>query len=227
MFVFPTHLFNPSVVKPDVIGRVVSGGVALSGVEDAVATDGGGRIRIDYSGIVLRDPTKLRLWNAWNAHLKSGVVACLVPLVSIATAPRPWAHGGPRPVFDIGGDDPTFPTEVKYRVRTIAAVTVGAAALRATTLTIEMTSGSPILGGEWFGIPGQSRGHRIERVTARSGMQATVIVEPPFRAAVADGTVIEFEWPLVKSTLIIGTDIGQAIQLNRRSEQSISFVEAA
>lgn len=225
MFVFPTHLFNPQTVKPDVVGRVVSGGVALSGEEDVVATDGGGRVRVDYSGIVLRDPTKLRAWNAWNAHLKSGVVACYVPLVSIATAPRPWAGSAPRPVFDIGGDDPMFPTEVAYRARSIAAATVGDVALRATEITIVITSGSPVQGGEWFSING--RGHRIERVTARDGMEATVAIEPPTREAIDDGTAIEFEWPVVKARLVIGTDLGQAIQLSRRSEQSISFVEAA
>lgn len=225
MFVFPTHLFNPQTVKPDVVGRVVSGGVALSGVEDAVSTDGGGRVRVDYSGIILRDPAKLRLWNAWNAHLKGGVVPCLVPIVSIATAPRPWGSGAPRAVFNFGGDDPMFPTSVGYRVRRISAATVGDAALRATSLVIEIIDGSPILGGEWFSIG--ERAHRIERVTTRAGMIVTVDIEPPTREAIDDGTAVEFEWPVVKARLVIGTDLGQSIQLNRRSEQSISFVEAA
>lgn len=225
LFVFPTHRFNPASVKPDVIGHVLSGGVALSGDEDTVATDGGGRVRIDMDGINLRTPDALRRWNGWNGLLGGGVTPCLVPVVSLATAPRAWAGSGPRPAPAFGDNDDMFPTEVGYRIRTISAVTVGNAALRATQLTIAITKGSAIKGGEWFSI-GQ-RAHRIVRVTARTGMQATVIIEPPLRGAVAGGSAVEFEWPVMKGRLVVGNDLGITLLNNRRSTQSISFVEAA
>jgi len=224
MFVFPTHRLNPSTVKPGIISRVVSGGVALSGEEDLVATDGGGRLKIDYSGIVLRTPDTLRLWNAWDGYLAGGVVACLVPLVSLVTAPRIYAGNAPRAAFAIGGDDPMFPETVAYQVRTISAETVGSAALRATTLTIDMLTGSLIKGGEWFSIG--ERGYRIVRVTARAGRQATCQIEPPLRAAVPDGTAVEFEWPVVKAAAMPSQDLALALT-RKRAEQSISFVEVA
>lgn len=224
MFIFPAHLFCPNSVTAQVVGRVISGGVSLSGIEDVIATDGGGRVRVDFADISLSGPVEQRAWSAWTGHLGGGAVECLVPVVSIDTAPLPWAGRGLRPVSEFGGNDPVFPTSVGYRVPLIAARTVGASALRATQITIRMSKGSPLVGGEWFSI-GQ-RAHRIIRIVSRSGTSATVRIEPPLRAAVPSNTVVEFEWPVMRARLAPDSNPAATIQLGSYSETAISFVEA-
>lgn len=223
MFIFPVHLFNPASIKAGVVENVISGGQALSGDEDVIATDGGGRWQITYSGINLRTAEQERKWDAWASHLAGGARAIYVPLVSLRTAPRPVAGVGLARPSAIYADDPYFPTEVRFASPYIVAQTVGAAALRATTLTILVTQGARIQGGEKFSING--RAHKIERVTARNGMQATCIISPPTRAAIGAGTAVEFGWPYVQCKAAIGQDLIPDMSFGRNGAVSVTFVE--
>ncbi|TKD50229.1 hypothetical protein [Sphingomonas baiyangensis] len=224
MYVLPTHLLNPDDVTVRVDRRTVSGGVALSGSEDAIETDGGGRVVVTYGNMAGDTPALERLLNAWDSYLAGGAVACLVPLVTLRTAPRLWIGGKPKPAPDFAGNDPIFPTAVGYRVRTIEAETVGDAALRATTLTIRMVRGSPVLGGEWFSIG--ERAHRVERVLSRDGLDYECRINPPLRVAVTDGAAVEFEWPVVKATLAIGGSLIPTLTYGLYGDVGATFVEA-
>ena len=221
MFVFPAHLFNPASIKADVVPAMISGGTALDGDETVIQTDGGGRWEITFSGIVLRTPQLIRKWDAWTSYMPGR--AFLVPLVSLLTAPRPTAGGGAARPSSIAADDDYFPTDVRYASPYIVAQTVGAASLRATTLTINVSQGARIQGGERFSIGG--RGHKIERVVARDGQQATCIISPPLRAAVSSGAPVNFEWPAVQCKLALGQDLAPNVAYGRRAEVAISFVE--
>lgn len=224
LYVWPAHLFNPKSIKADPVENVITGGQALNGDEDVIATDGGGRWRITFSGIDLRSPKLIRAWDAWTSHLKGGARAFLCPLVSMQTAPRPSAGGGVARPSSIHADDEYFPTSVAYAAPYISATTVGSVPLRATTLVINVTQGARIQGGEKFGLLGR-RGHKVERVLSRNGQQATVLISPPTRAAIPGGSAVNFEWPLVQSKLIPGQDLAPDLMFGRRAEMSISFVE--
>jgi hypothetical protein len=89
LYVFPAHIFNPRSVTVRLIESVISGGVALSGEEDIIAIDGGGRWEIAYDDISLRTPAQVRAWEAWEGYLARGKTDCLVPLISIGYANRP------------------------------------------------------------------------------------------------------------------------------------------
>lgn len=223
MFVFPVHLFNPASIKAGVVEKAISGGQALSGDEDVIATDGGGRWEITYSGISLRTVEQERKWDAWVSHLAGGVRAIYVPLVSLRTAPRPVVGSGLARPSAIYADDPYFPSDVRFASPYIVAQTAGAAALRATTLTILVTQGARIQGGEKFSVNG--RAHKIERVTAQAGQQATCIISPPLRSAVASGAAVEFGWPYVQCKAAIGQDLIPDMAFGRTGTVSISFVE--
>lgn len=222
MYIWPAHLFRPTATKADVVVREVSGGVALSGDETTILTDAGGRWMVTHSGIVLRSPAQLRIWDAWTAYMPGR--AFLAPLTSLITAPRPIAFGAPIRPAAIDYDDLYFPTTVGFAGGPyINAVTVGATALRATTIVINVTAGSLIEGGEKFSVAG--RAYKIERVTARSGAQATCTITPPLRAAIASGAFVDFNWSTVQCKLVPGQDLAPTTTFGRRAEMSISFIE--
>lgn len=221
MYVFPAHLFNPTGIKAGIAAGVVSGGTALDGDETVIQTDGGGRWQISYSGIVLRTPQMIRKWDAWTSYMPGR--AFLVPLVSMLTAPRPHAGGSVARPSSITSDDDYFPEDVRYAVPHIVAETVGDATLRAAQLTINVTQGARIEGGEKCSING--RGFKIERVLSRNGQQATVIVSPPSREAIPAGSAVNFDWPVVQCRLAMGQDLTPSLAYGRRDEMAISFVE--
>lgn len=223
LYVFPAHLFRPTSTKAGIVENVISGGRSLSGEEDAIATDGGGLWQITHSGINLRKPVHLRLWQAWASHLAGGARACLVPLLSLTSGPRPIGGNTLLRPSGIHADDDIFPTDVRFGLPLITAVTASSATLRATTLTIRVEKGARIQGGEICSING--RGFRIQRVTSRSGMTATCIVSPPTREAIEPGTAVIFDWPLVRCRAALGQDLNPEIQFGRTASIAVAFIE--
>lgn len=219
-YIFPVHLFNPAAVNARPVAQVISGGTSLSGIEETIATDGGGRWVVEYSGIELRTPQQQRVWSAWAGYLAGGVVECLVPLLSLATAPRPMAWDGPRRVSTLVVDDPVFPTSVQYAAPLIAASLADDADVRATTLAIDLTSAGEILGGEKLSI-----GEYAYKIVRKTGAN-TFNVTPPLREAVSEDDAVEFNWPLVKCRAAPGQDLETPITRGRFSTVSIVFLES-
>lgn len=221
--IFPLHRLSVDSITPTVRKRTISGGTSISGEEDVIQTDGGGRIEVTVDGVQLDDPETQRLWNAWDAYLSGGVNECLVPLVTLGTGPRPWAGNLPVEPSVIGDNDDTYPTIVAYRAPLIRARLNADAALRATTLSVSVEQGSALQGGEWFSIG--ERAYRIERVIARAGMAFTIRTDPPLREAVTAGTLVEFEWPVVKARLSPGTSLIAPLMIGMYGDASAQFVE--
>lgn len=219
--IFPTHLFNPTGIKADVVPNTISGGTALNGDETVIQTDGGGRWEITYSGIVLRTPQQIRRWDAWTSYMPGR--AFYVPLVSLLTAPRPVAAGYLARPSSLDDGDELFPNSVGYAAPYIVAQTVGSTSVRDTQLTINVSQGARVEGGEKCSING--RGFKIERVLSRSGQQATVVVSPPARVAIPAGAAVNFEWPVVQCKLALGQDLAPNLSFGRHAEMAISFVE--
>lgn len=223
MFIFPAHRFNPDPVRADVVPRVVSGGTALSGEEDVIQTDGGGRWEISYGEMDVDGIDLQRLWDAWTGHLAGGAQSVLVPILSLGTAPRPIAGNGFADPSDIYADDEYFPTEVRFASPHIVSVVGANAALRATTLQIVIEQGSRIQPGVKFSIG--RRAYKVNRVTASGGLSATCVITPPLREAVTAGTSVNFDWPVVEARAVLGQDLGAAISLGMFGTTAISFVE--
>lgn len=218
--IFPVHSLHPTEVNARPVAQVISGGTALNGVEDVITTDGGGRWRIDYTGINLRTPEQQRIWSAWTGYLTGGAVECLVPLLSLPMAPRPMAWDGPRRVTKLVANDPIFPTSVRYSIPVIAATVTASAVLRATSLQIDLTSPGEIVGGEMFSIG--EFAYKIVRKTAPGTFQIT----PPLREAVSIGADVEFNWPVIRCRSLPGQDFDAPISLGHFSSPSITFVES-
>jgi hypothetical protein len=200
MHIFPVHIFNPSSIRTAVRQRVLSGGQSLDGNETVIATDGGGIWDITYSGIQLRNPQQSRLWDAWAGYLAGGVTECLVPLVSLATAPRGFTgrHVGSVPSLFVDNDE--WPQVMRYASPLIVASVGANAALRATVLNVVMTTGAEIKGGEKLSIG--NRAYKIIRPLGGGNFQ----IEPPLREAVTLGAPVIFDWPMVKCKMRVGDD---------------------
>jgi hypothetical protein len=223
MYIFPAHLFNPDPVKADVASRVISGGTAINGEEDVIATDGGGRWEISYGEVDLDGPYLQQVWEAWTSHLAGGAQTVLVPLLSLGTAPRPIIGNGLAEPSDILADDDYFPTDVRFAAPYIVATVSADAALRATTLQLSVAQGAQLQPGMKFSVAG--RGFKIERVISRAGMTAICIVSPPTRAPITAGAAANFDWPTVMCRGVVGQDLAATISLGMFGTTSISFVE--
>lgn len=218
MFVFPAHIFNPGVVQARIVQNTISGGVALSGDEDVIATDGGGRWEISYSDISLDTPQLLRAWEAWLDYLAGGTVEVLVPILSLETAPRPYLGKHPSGPSELLADDALFPTRVAFAEPYIIAKAASSAPLRATTLAIDVERGAPIEGGEKFEIAG-----RVYRIGRPDG--AGWKISPPLRGPVTSGAALNFDWPLVQCRMR-PEDFSVSIAFGQLADGNITFIES-
>jgi hypothetical protein len=229
VYIFPAHLFNPTSVRAGVMPTVISGGTAISGDETVIQTDGGGRWRVEYSDIDIDDPALERLWDQWVSYLSGGARAVLVPLLSLATAPRPYVGAPDADPSDLFWDDDAFPSFVQFASPHILANTVYYAPVRATTLTIDVKQGSRLRGGEKLSVDG--RAYLIERVISRSdflpgdGQRAECVISPPLRREIVNPASLNFDWPLVQCRAEIGQSLIPDMELGMFSTTSISFVE--
>lgn len=222
MFIFPVHIFNPSSCKLRLVARTIDGGEAINGEQDVIATDGGGRWIVEYSGFQLIRPETLRAWEAWEAYLDGGAVDVLCPILSLSRANRPFLQRGPAKPSGLTWDDWCFPESLEYSGDYIVASS-NAASLRATELTINVQKGAPLAGGETFGVG--ERVHRVSRVKSRPSTQSAVVnIRPPLRAALSAGS-LNFNLPKLKCRLAPGQDISLDIFSNRQASPSIVFVE--
>ncbi len=181
--------------------------------------------------IELVSDDQLSAWQAWEDHLDGGATKVLVPVPELRLAPRPIAGGAPgRPSQLMAtSDDPYFPEAVAFASPWIVASIDGAAALRATQITIDMEAGSRLKGGERFAINNPTTGrrvHRVRRVLSRDGQKATVSIRPPLREAVVNNQAVDFDWPSVVATLMPEADMSPQIRNGRYAPVDISFREA-
>jgi hypothetical protein len=228
-FVFPTHLFNPTSFKPTKGRRVISGGRSLADVDDVVETDAGGYWTWTLAGISLYTPRLLKLWDAWDTHLGGGAVECWLPVGSVETSPRPSAGWGRMTPSNLVWDgDEFFPTDVRRASPYIVARATAATAMGATSLSLEITQGARVTGGERFSVqhPSGPGLYAIERVLVANGQAATVKFWPPMRADVGNNTPLNFDWPMMRARLQPSFDMAGEIENGRMATVQATFVEA-
>lgn len=220
--IVPIELFKPATVKVGVSARVMDGGVALNGDQDVIESDGGGRWSAEFSGISINDRNIERHWRQWSSYLRGGARIVAVPCLTIRTAPRPHAGGAFMRTPELYKDDPLFPTVVRYASPYIAANAASALVVGGVQMVITISQGARLEGGEVFSI--NHRAYVVERVLSRSGQSATVIINPPARAAIANGASLNFEWPTFQGRLVVGQDLSASMEF-KYGTVSFSFIE--
>lgn len=191
MRIFPTCRFRFDGQDVDIERRVISGGTAISGDEDTLATDGGGRVYAQFTDAYLDDRDVALAWDAIAARYGDGdpiIVQLGVWESQMMGAPTmppgglPWWEEA-----DFASADP-------------AAVTLGAdAALRATQLTLDIAFlTEPVRYGQWLSIDHTTKRHRaykVAEVVSDDGETAVIKIRPPLREATATGAAVEFVDP--------------------------------
>ena len=120
------------------------------------------------------------------------------------------------PIFDAGRQP--------FAVGLVISVTATAAALNATSLTLTVTQGGPILAGHRFSIGG--RLYEVMQSVPSGGGVYAVDIHPWLRAAITNGTVCEFANPT--SLMRLATDRGGSLDLESGiiAHPAIQVVEA-
>lgn len=228
---FPIHLWNPSGIRCSLVGRGVQSPPSLSGVGQVLRTDGGGFWAVEYSGITLNSPDKLRAWRAWEAQLDGGATRVIAPVPDLSLAPRPVIGGGlasPSALVSTS-DDEYFPEATAFAAPLIIA-SAEAADLRDTEITLTIVQGSRVKGGQFFAIDHPDAGRRMyqtSRVLSRDGQTATVEIRPPLRQAISDDTSLDFDWPGFEAIKTPDAEITADIRIGKYTQDiSIVFREA-
>lgn len=222
MYIFPVHLLAPRKVARYLERQVLTGGTALSGDEDVIETDGGGRWVVQYEGINLVDARQARVWEAWNEYLSGGLNSCLVPALSFATGPRPSTRlNAPKTPSDLYYDDPEWPTVMRYAARDHEAQFAVSAALRDTVVGLTVTRGPEISSGQIFSYS-DGRMHRVIRPLG--GGQFNVL--PPLREAAAPAESVSFDFPLMRAKMAPNESFAVGLERGRNAGVSIKFVES-
>jgi hypothetical protein len=231
-FAWPYPLLTPQ--NPQWSRSQVSmlGPPGLDGQQQAATTSGGGHWVCTFGSILIRTPEQVRAIRAWAAYLDGGQT-CVVPSFDTLRAPRPYAGGRPQrpssPPRPAPGDPFGYSPGFGYPM--IVANLVGAAALRATSIVINMVRGSALMGGHEFSLLHPTKGwrkYRVVRVSAVDGQHFTCAIWPPLREAVADGLAAEFDAPrcLMRIQPDKADQLEPALNLNRFGTVDATFIEA-
>lgn len=213
---FPTRLFGFVDKEIDIERQTLRGGEALTGDEDVVSTDGGGRVFAEFIGGQLIDREQILAWRALMTILEEGVTPIVVPFCDVRNTP--YGPSGDVP----HSDDTPFSDDALYSGGAAHAVVSEPAALRATTLEWAASVPQPLLGGEWFSIEHPNKGWRAYRIARLDG--DTVQFRPPLREAVPAGTKAELRSP--RCLMRQDTRASTRTTMGRQGDATIRFVEA-
>ncbi|ULK98839.1 hypothetical protein [Bradyrhizobium sp. I71] len=239
---FPRALLRERSHAWNLAGVAVAGGAIASGVGTLTRSDGGGYWTCQMSEIGLsgrsgqavpdrgRDRQRIStlLWRAVRQVAAGGVTNLIVPRNDALF--RPWPEGTAQaPVELPHSDGAWFSDDAGYYQPTIDIVAAGAAALRATSLEIEIANSGALLGGESFSIEHPTWGWRlyeIATVDMVSDGEATITFNPPLREAVASGESLEFDRPRCLMRLAQPSSMDLRIVPWTFNSASVDFVEA-
>ncbi|QTH19795.1 hypothetical protein HRJ34_15630 [Rhizorhabdus wittichii] len=211
--------FDPSVFAFDdqdirVEGQVVSSGPSLSGIEEPIATDGGGVVVAEFTNGDTSEREDTLAWRAFTAAMDGGAAQVLVHFGDPLHQPKGGSMGS---ASQVAG----FVASRSYATPGVEATAVEDVALRATAMMISIRSEMPLVGGEWFSIEHPTWGWRAYNIVEVSGTEITF--RPPLREAVTSGTTLEFDDP--RCVMRRAQPTSNAISLGRFGAPSISFVE--
>lgn len=198
------------------VGNITSGGVSLSGIDDKMNTDGGGFWRYDLSeGKTISRESGLA-WRALKEGMDGGATAVIVRLCG----ERRFQPVGAR-VRVPHSDATPFSDDSLYVSSGASYVTVGATALRATSMQISGESEKSLLGGELFSILHPSWGWRVYRIVTIEGDQITF--RPPLREATTAGTAVEFDE--IRCQMQLAASSGNPTTVGKYTSCAMTFVE--
>jgi hypothetical protein len=211
--IYDLGLLPPGKMELDIVGTSIESGRSQSGITGAIDFSGGGLWTCRYSQIYVFGSQQHLYYQYLRNYLRGGVRSIIVPFLNDFVAPTPIV-AGPISTPVRFSDTTTFSDTSTFSQDAIAAVMVGNAAANATTITIQVQVGGALRGGETFSInhfsPKWQRAYGISELDSftapdsNGAVNYTVAITPPLRAAVADGTSLEFSRPECVMRLMAG-----------------------
>lgn len=218
-------MLGPNDIEVDLTPRPQGGGPSLAGGSQWVQSDAG-VWEITYGSI---PATELRI-NAYRALallLNGPVTPILVPVFDKKRAPWPLVDVKRLTSYgDIPHSDGSLFSDGSGYYTPVIDATATVAAIRATSLTMTLNYGGKLWGAEFFSI--DENLYQIKSVSlSDAGPPAvyTIGFMPPLRAAITDGTVLNFDDPVCRCTL--ASSAGMPLSLSNRAVglPSVSFIE--
>jgi hypothetical protein len=166
-----------------------------------------------------------------SAICDGGAMPVVVPMRFAPDSPYPSGGGTLITVYDdiMHTDDVPFSSGVGYQVGTIDATLDEAALMNATTLTIAITYGGDLQGGEHFSIDHPVLRHRLYRVrTAKDNGDGTwdITIRPGLRGDTAADTKLNFNTPKCVMRLAAGNAMDATFEGIGISRPTVMFIEA-
>lgn len=203
METFDLDLFIPETVRWRLEGATIDGGIPVQGSPKLALTSGGGFWICEMTNIWLRSPALVKAALALEGRMDMGATTLLVP----------------------DRDKHIGPGTTSFSV--VVAV-ADAAALRATTLNVALTTSYPLQGGERFSIDHPVSGRRYYRVIDAEpleGGEQQITIRPPLREAVTN-EALDFNNPSCPMRMVNARDCFEAVRLGRFGRFSPVFAEA-
>lgn len=235
MSFYPSLIYWPEVLCRDrsitfeLMARTITGGRSLSGPQQVGRIDGGGIWSATLSDVQVSTPTHVRAWRALAARLDSGVTAIVMPFRDEQFAPWPLVGGiALTSSMATASDDSTPDDDTEYVGTCITATLAAGAELRATELTVTVSVGSALQGGEHFSIEHETYSHRLYRVAKvlEGDGVTTLQIRPPLREATSAGKRLSFDTPKCVMQLATPSAMDLALDLRTYGRSSPKFVEA-
>lgn len=192
-------------LKPRHIGiypcaATIGGGTALTRKEPAIDS-GAGYWRIEYGGIPINSRARILLWRKLEVMLEGRAREISLPIYDGKRAPWLGAPGG-----------------------AITATANAAAAIGATSMSINATSSGALKVGQFFSPAG--RLHRITRINSTVGSVYGVNIWPKLRDAIGSGDALDFRRPTCRCRLANDDGMALNLELLRSGDASVTFEEA-
>jgi hypothetical protein len=225
--VWPVHILPPAGGRVSINSATIGGGRAMSGLEQAVASDAG-YLSLKMGPIYVNTAEQVRAWNALEAVLGGRAGTCLVPALDRARAPWPTVAGKNQfarltKTTIAEAVEGTAPMDVQV----ISAVADGAFTAGATNVSIRLVIGSQLQPGHQF-----SCGERLFRIAKiLSEVEDTgnsiyyVRLALPVRDAVADGASLNFDNPMFRAVLATDGEMALDLDMMKRGRATLNWVE--
>lgn len=219
---FPRGLLKPKAERWNLVGGALSGGTAISGATQTSSLSGGPYWQAELSGMWMRTAEHVKVWRALEALLDQGVATMIVPMCEARYSPSGETN------LVSHSDTDLFEPDSDYTTGAALHTVVGATALRATQIVLDM-NGRALVGGEHFTLnhaAGGPRLYRVARVVSVASENYTCKIRPPLRAAVSNGASADFANPRCLMKLSPGEAIGLSLEGNRFGEGAMNLTES-
>lgn len=215
--VWPWDLLPPRAERARIQGVAMTGGPSVSGQVRSTRLDGGGLWVIEQD-FFFHTPAQIRAARAIEAKLDGGAGEIIIRVYEVPFAPTNAV--ATEVTFS---DDQTFSDDTSFLTVPTGATTTASAALRATSLSVTMITGT-LVAGERFSIEHATKGRRLYTVARVDG--STITIRPPLREACASGTPLDFTHPGCVCRLANPDDFLGAMNTAHHIEASAVWVES-